>query len=380
MPKREFDYVLVGGGLQNGLLTLALRAAGPLTRIALIELADRLGGNHTWCFHASDVPAGADAWISPLVVHRWPGYRVVFPNFRRHIDGPYSAITSERLHEVVASRIGPRSELLLGTNVTGVGPHEVTIDGGRTITGEVVVDARGPGAGAPTAGGYQKFLGLEVELGRPHGLDLPILMDATVDQEDGFHFVYILPLGPERALVEDTRFHEADGLDAASLRKSVHAYCDARELDVRRIIREERGILPMPWRDALPPAQTAPLLGGYRGGWFHPGTGYSFPVAARLASFVAGNAGFALDGHSFHRLRREHNQQARYCHLLNQFLFRWYPAGQRWHIFERFYRMPVRTIERFYALRMTVADRVRLLAGRPPRGLSLAHRLRRRVS
>jgi lycopene beta-cyclase len=40
-------------------------------------------------------------------------------------------------------------------------------------------------------------------------------------------------------------------------------------------------------------------------------------------------------------------------------------------VFERFYRLPTTTVERFYAMDITMADRVRLLVGRPPPGISL---------
>jgi len=52
-------------------------------------------------------------------------------------------------------------------------------------------------------------------------------------------------------------------------------------------------------------------------------------------------------------------------------MFRAYPPQSRWHVLERFYReMPDDTVRRFYAFDMTVADRARLLLGRPPRGFS----------
>jgi lycopene beta-cyclase len=56
MSEAERDYVLVGGGLQCGLLALALSARRPAPRLAIIEQADRLGGNHTWCFQDAEVP------------------------------------------------------------------------------------------------------------------------------------------------------------------------------------------------------------------------------------------------------------------------------------------------------------------------------------
>ena len=70
-------------------------------------------------------------------------------------------------------------------------------------------------------------------------------------------------------------------------------------------------------------------------------------------------------------LRAAHGRQSRFCRLLNWLLFRAYPPEQRFHVLERFYRLPEATIRRFYALELTMADRARLLLGRPPAGLSL---------
>ena len=74
-----FDYVVAGGGLQAGLLVAALARLQPAAKVAVVERADRLGGNHTWSFHAADVPEGAWPVVAPLVSASWPGYRVRFP-------------------------------------------------------------------------------------------------------------------------------------------------------------------------------------------------------------------------------------------------------------------------------------------------------------
>jgi len=85
MPERDFDVIFVGGGLTSALSTLALLVRRPQVRIAIVERGDSLGGNHTWCFHADDVPAAARAWVEPLIVARWPGYAVHFPRRSRRI-------------------------------------------------------------------------------------------------------------------------------------------------------------------------------------------------------------------------------------------------------------------------------------------------------
>ena len=92
-----FDYLLIGGGLQNALIALAVLERSPSARVCLVERGATLGGNHLWCFHGSDLsPAGA-ALVAPLVVRRWDGYSVRFPKFERRLDAPYCAVSSERV-------------------------------------------------------------------------------------------------------------------------------------------------------------------------------------------------------------------------------------------------------------------------------------------
>lgn len=379
MAETDYDYLLVGGGLQSGLLTLALRSRRPGTRIAIVERDDALGGNHTWCFHAGDVSPGAAEWIAPLVCHRWPGYVVRFPNFERRIDVEYSAITSERMDEVVRGAMEghPGSQLFLGAEAETVGRRAVRLAGGKEITAAVVIDARGPDRSdaSPENAGFQKFVGLEVDLAGPHGLDRPVLMDAELDQTHGFRFMYVLPLDDRRLLLEDTYFHQSPVLDAEGIRAEIHRYAVSKGYDVRSVVREEKGVLPMTWSGSLPERRPAgAIAAGFQGGWFHPATGYSLPIAARVADHVAERPLQTIERRGLDDLVPRQRGQSRFCHLLNRLLFRWYAPRSRRHIFERFYRLPMETIERFYALRLTWTDRFRLLVGNPPRGFSPRYR------
>ena len=375
----EYEYVLVGGGLQNALIAMALLDRERPPAIALVERGERLGGNHTWCFHAGDVPAGAGRWIDPLVAHSWEGHEVLFPTLRRRIAARYAAITSDRLDQVVRQRLGPGA-LHLARAARSVEAHRVVLEDGEVLMGRVVIDARGPAENGGGGCGYQKFLGVEIALEREHGLEMPVLMDATVAQIDGFRFVYVLPLAADRLLVEDTYFSDGAALDREALRERALAYARSRGFGRGEVVREEAGVLPMPWRgDGLPrPAAGGPLAAGYQGGWFHPATGYSFPVAARLAALIgAVDSAALLGGAELARLAASVRRQATFARQLNRFLFRWCAPAERWQILERFYRLPDELVLRFYALDLQPQDMARILLGRPPRGLSLRARLRR---
>lgn len=380
MSNAEHDYVLVGGGLQSGLVALALCARRTAPRIAIVEQGERLGGNHTWCFHEADVPPALRAAIAPLVVARWDGWRVRFPGRERRFAMPYAAVTSARLDAVVRARLAEGGAVMLGRGAVEVRASHVVLDGGEVVSGRAVIDARGPVSGLERGRrghrGYQKFLGLELVLNEPHGLAEPVLMDATVPQTDGFRFVYALPLAADRLLVEDTYFSDTPALDTEGLRARVLGYAEALGLHVARVEREETGVLPMPWQGGPSPRAGAPLVAGYRGGFFHPATGYSFAIAARLAEAVASVAPEEIAGPEVEALARRLRRQAWFAKGLNRLLFRWFEPEARWHVLDRFHRLPEETIRRFHALDMTLGDQARILAGRPPRGLSLRTRLR----
>lgn len=371
---RSFDYVLVGGGLQSTLIALALRTRRPDASIAVVERAEKLGGNHTWSFHAGDVAAESMRWLDPLVAHRWPAHDVVFPSLQRTIAQAYLSIPSPRVDAVVRAALASAagSAVLTGSEVATVGSRSVTLADGSLLEARLVVDARGPRLpGGGGGAGYQKFLGLELATEGPVPFARPCLMDATVPQIDGFRFVYSLPLAKGRVLVEDTYFSDSPELDVPTLRTRVMDYARARGLAEPRVVREETGVLPLPWKGPLPHPRKPPLVAGYGGGWFHPVTGYSLPIAVRLAEHVAHHAPEEVFGLDLDRLAAQHRRQARFAHLLNRLMFCAYPPHQRWHVLERFYGLPEATIARFYALQLRTGDRLRILSGRPPAGLSL---------
>ena len=356
---RDVDYAVVGGGLAAGVTALAVRAAQPRARIAVIEREAILGGNHTWCFHAGDVPAEA-GWLEPLVAVRWPGYDVRFAGYQRAVASPYACIPSTRLAERAPVAI---DALLLDTTALAVGADHVDTTRGR-ITARHVIDARGPGQLARADVGWQVFLGQEVEA-PGHGLAQPIVMDATIAQDGGLCFCYVLPLAADRLLIEHTSYADAPDLHADARRAAIAAYAAAQGWAIGGVVREETGALPLPLSLAVPPP-AAPLVVGYGGGYFHPVTGYSLPVAVRLALAIARGEPAAIAA-----ARRAHVAQLPFALRLNRMLFRWFPPDQRHHVLARFYRMPEPTIRRFYALELTTLDRARFFVGRPPRGLSV---------
>lgn len=365
------DLAIVGGGLAGSLIALALTAKRPELDVRIVESAATIGGNHLWSFFSADV-ATKHRWIvAPLISHRWSGYDVAFPAHGRTFQMPYYSIASARLDEVVRREL-PEKALLMGRRVTAAGPRTVALDDGDRIEARGVIDARGPGDLGLLDLGWQKFVGREYLLSRPHDDPQPMVMDATVTQYDGYRFVYCLPFAATRMFVEDTYYSDGPELDVPGLRARADAYVAARGWQVDGVGHEETGVLPVVmdgdfdayWRSG----GTEIAKAGMRAGLFHPTTGYSLPDAVRTAALIAETSD--LSGGALHDLTYGHARRLwrgrGFYRMLDTMLFKAAEPGERYKILERFYRLDPRLIGRFYAGRSTMLDKLRVLTGKPP--------------
>jgi len=364
------QLVLVGGGLANSLIAYRILSEDPGFPLLVVEHERSLGANHTWSFHDSDLEPGQRAWMQPLVTNRWTTHELRFPRRHRVVRGGYNTVSSERLHEVVGHALGDRA--LFQADAVKVAPDRVRLADGTEIEARAVIDGRGDPGSHHLGVGYQKFLGLFVRLAADHGLEGPILMDATVEQRDGYRFVYTLPLSARDLLIEDTYYSNGPGLNRDGLAVEIRAYANRQDWEITAILGEESGVLPIVlggdlhafWGEG--PSGVA--RSGMRAALFHPTTGYSLPDAVALADEIA--AARDGDGRALFRLTRQrsidHWRRTGYYRLLNRMLFQAAEPDERYRVFERFYGLSDPLSRRFYAARLKWTDKVRVLTGRPP--------------
>lgn len=360
------DIAIVGGGLAGGLATLALARRRPDLDVRLVEPGP-VGGNHLWSFFDGDV-AARDRWlIEPLIAHRWSGYEVAFPAYRRAIAMPYNSIDSETLAEAVAALLPP--ERLIAKAATRLAPQSVLLEGGDRLAARHVIDARGIGDLTGVDCGWQKFVGQALRVAGGHGLTQPVVMDATVDQIGGYRFVYCLPFDAETVFVEDTYYGDSADLDVGEVRGRIADYAAAQGWSVTEVAREETGWLPVVMAgdfDAIWPRDDAVARIGVRAGRFHATTGYSLPDAVRTAAALLALVDRADLGARLRTDAAKAWQRQRFYRMLGAMLFRAAEPAERYRIFQRFYRLSPALIARFYAGASSGADRLRLLSGRPP--------------
>jgi lycopene beta-cyclase len=367
--KNRFDILILGGGLSGGLIALALARLRPELSVGIVEASERLGGNHIWSFFDSDITED-DRWlVDPLVGHRWTGYDVAFPAFSRGFDAGYNSIESELLDASVRGVLG--DAVVQGT-VAEVHAGRVMLADGREMMAGGIIDARGVGDLGTLSCGWQKFMGKLITVEGGHGLTRPVVMDATVDQAEGYRFVYLLPFDETRVFIEDTYYSDTPTLDVDALAHRIDAYAATQGWRISGSERTETGVLPVVMDGDFETywASTGGGLAkaGVRAGLFHPLTSYSLPDAVSFATYIAqvpgiDSASLSLAAHDY---ARAHWTSGGYYRLLTTMLFRAADPPQRYRVLQRFYGLRPALIGRFYAGHSTILDKIRILAGRPP--------------
>lgn len=373
----DFDIILLGGGLASGLTALRLAALRPELRVAIIEAGERIGGDHIWSSFDTDMTPEQRAWTAPLYARRWESYDIRFPKYTRRFDLGYASARSAHLDAAVRAAL-PAERILTGAPAVMFDAESVTLEDQRTLTARVVIDGRGQIKTPALELAWQKFVGLEIETERPHGVTRPMVMDATVDQIGGYRFVYVLPWDARRLLVEDTYYSGDSQLAESTVKARLADYADAAGWGPYRELRTESGVLPLTLGGDIGALLAEGPEGvpqfGMRAALFHPVTGYSFPDAVKTADLIAGLPRFdpallksALAAHA-----QRHWQQGWYYRLLNRFMFKAAEPAERYRVLQHFYALPTPLVQRFYAGDTTRTDKLRILIGEPPVPVSRA--------
>ncbi|WP_225206286.1 lycopene beta-cyclase CrtY [Novosphingobium huizhouense] len=371
MSARPCDIAILGGGLAGGLIALALARHRPDLSLLLTEQDTHFGGNHVWSFFGSDVGRDGRALLADAVEAAWPGYEVRFPAFERALGTSYYAMTSERFDAALRAAL-PASALLTGARVLAADARSATLADGTQIAARAVIDARGIRNLGHLTGGWQKFVGRRLKLSVPHGVDRPIIMDATVEQLDGYRFVYVLPFAEDEIFIEDTYYSDSATIDQDVLSQRIDDYARRRGWTIAGVVSEEQGVLPVVsggdfdafWRSTGKDMARA----GARAGLFHAVTSYSLPDAVRYALAVVRRAD--CGGEELARFSedyaRKHWKRSSYLRQLTAMLYGAAAPVDRYKVLERFYRLDEKLVERFYAGRSTAFDKIRILSGKPP--------------
>ncbi len=354
---------IIGAGLSGLVAAWRILSVNPDLVIEMIEASDKIAGDHTWSFNETDIAPHLREWFAPFAAFSWDRYDVQFPKRKRTLEIGYRTGNSETLRACVAPFIAAgRLRLRLGQ----------TVDAKGFSDNVPTLDATGYKPRADEFPGWQKFVGHVIETAQPHGVSHPVIMDATVEQIDGYRFIYLLPFSDTQILVEDTYFSDTPHLSENAIAARIDDYILKKGWGDHRIVRREKGVLPMMMATDRDDFSAKIGLGG---GFAVAATGFTVPHAVEVADVLAQairDKGPAAAPKAVVQFRRHHIRRERYARLLNRMFFRAAEPSQRYIVLQRFYRLNDRLIRRFYRNGLRWYDKARILIGKPPVPVSKA--------
>lgn len=300
-PAVHADLVILGGGLAG--LTLAARLARERSGLRVVVLEPRTvyQDDRSWCFWRPDQHD-----LSHLVSHSWKTWTFSDPaglTVRHRVPGlAYQYIRGGDFYASAQADIAESTnvDLRLGVRAETVsaipGGVRVETSAGTLLAGQVI-DTR---PRATEAMLYQSFVGFELE--REHPLSFNpgevTLMGSLAADAEGLSFVYTLPLGPNRAIVEWTRFGTAP-IERERLVGELDEVLTGLGLANARRVRTEGGVLAMGLGRQTAASIPGVVHAGNAGGALRAASGYGFLRIQRWAGLCTESllAGRGAVGH-----------------------------------------------------------------------------------
>ena len=211
---QDTDFAVLGGGMAGLQVAVSLSRSlkGSGQNVTVVEPREAYKDDRTFCFwNVSETPS------TPAIAHRWSKWRVQ-ANGRSHTASSdryeYVCIPGEAFYQHAIKELDASEEVTLVTSTTA---HRVqastdnqtlrVITNHGDLNSRVVYDTRPSGLLIERSEVLQHFQGWHLKSDSAvFDAETVTLMDFDVPQEQGLHFMYVLPFSANEALVESTYF------------------------------------------------------------------------------------------------------------------------------------------------------------------------------
>ena len=361
MARGRRDGILIaGGGLAGCLAALAMARLRPEVSLLIVEEKETFGGEGFRLMFDAELDNGE--LPPPLAEHRWPGFYVAFPGFSRKLKAPLAGFAPEALHRAMIETLKP-DQYRLGSKVVAVRDDALVLDSGETVKAEGAIDARGAANLSMLELLYEARIEREYQFEKPHRVDRPVLIDATLDQK-GLAFIQCFPTSKERLIVADVSVSERSTPDSQAPSRLDH-YVSLRGWQSASVEAERTTARPLPhggdfaafWR--IGGARVAKF--GLRGGFLNPLTGRAVADAVRTAQLLTEQRNFS--GAVLHDVFEDQAKQLwrkrEFLRGVNGALAAARP-GERRAMLERIYELDASLVANLQGDKLGLLDRRRL--------------------
>ncbi|MFC9895786.1 lycopene cyclase family protein [Nocardia sp. NPDC127579] len=285
VPHRANIVVCGAGPAGRALAYRCLRRGSTVT---VIDPAPHRRWTATYAAWLDELPG----WLDPAVIAARVPRPAAWGARRHELDRTYVVLDSARLQEELD--IGGAQ--IISDRAIEVDRNAVRLASGATVTGDRVVDARGLARSPRRA--EQTAYGVVVAGSRFEPLFMDWRTDNGANPAAPLSFLYAVPLGADRMLLEETCLAGRPAVDPRELRLRLEHRLRSRGIELDGTEPVERVRFPVeggrPGGDRF----------GAAGGFLHPATGYS--VAATLAAadtVAAGESVWPISARTVHALR-----------------------------------------------------------------------------
>ena len=295
----EVDYLFAGAGASATLLLMCMEKHGLLKdkKILILDPDTKQNNDKTYCFW-SEQNEQLTLQCQHLISHEWDEVSVnqnqqesLLPKKYFHISG---IDVYKELRRIIDQHHLQRIQCSV-MELTSIKNGVKVITDKQIWKSSLVFDSRPPKylpLKNDDAYLLQSFIGYVISTNEPiSNLNCVDLMDFNVEQLGATQFMYVLPLGEGKTLVELTRF----GLEPITLNEAnpiLDLYITHR-FGKYQILHTETGCIPMSTADISVDSLPGVIPIGGRAGAVKPSTGYAFKNmfhhAERLADSLKSN-------------------------------------------------------------------------------------------
>jgi lycopene beta-cyclase len=293
---KNHGLLIAGGGVAAALAALAMARLRPEVPMLLAGEAPQSGGGRTLFFLDEQLSPEERDFLAPLAVRSWDGFYVALPGRSRKLMLRCHAVTGEAID--IAVREGLSTDRYRpDCRIVAVRDDSLLLHGGEVVKGDGAIDARAWTHQTTLELGWRHSTARTCRFEAPHRVDLPVLVDATVDQGAGCAFFTCLPLDETRLLVEHVRYSSAGEAEAGEGSRRIESYVALRGWGRCRSEGEETTSLPVALGGDIAAyyriggARAAKL--GPRGGYFGPTIGSPLTDSVRTALLLAAQRDFS---------------------------------------------------------------------------------------
>jgi len=285
---KEFDYIILGGGLSGLTLAYELNKQGCLENktLCILEKRKEYSRDKSWSYWDFNNNKFKDC-----VIKSWDTFSITLNQKTLNINSrqnPYRTIDSKKFYDFITDKLisNKNITLVMDCDILIVKDKAINTDKGEYV-GKVIFDSL-VDLNQQSSLMYQHFCGCEIETDQDcFEENIVELMNFDCSQNGGLHFFYTLPFSKNRALIETTWYSKNIKMKNEYLDEVDH-YLKRGNI-VGKINYTEYGAIPLNLAKPTTTKVTNHIKIGSAGNLTRASTGYTFQAIQSFSEQLASN-------------------------------------------------------------------------------------------